>query len=188
MDVAGWAARRFGLALSLSVPFMLKERDKRDDLLRQPPQLSLFAAYAVGFADAYIRLHQGDGFRADLIRDADALQRQHSQWMKRLRIARQRGHDTLPVDAQTVGEVLDHATPDDPVVAHAMAERAALQTIARATRGDGPARDRRADGAIRTERARLRVIEGTATREGLAQDMGLPIYSDDPDDDYNDGH
>ncbi|WP_112311863.1 hypothetical protein [Pseudogemmobacter bohemicus] len=61
-----------GKAVSLAVPFMLKDADKRENLLQAAPQLGFFAACPERFAEAYVRLQHGEGYRRDEADDAEA--------------------------------------------------------------------------------------------------------------------
>lgn len=189
-NILEWIAECYGDAVALSVPFMLRDENKRVEILERVPSITLFLAFADHFATAYVRNEHGQGFSREVWDFAGSAQAQHIRAMDRARIAKQHGKEAIPVPLMTVKELLTHAerlAETDPEIRRLMAERAALQAIAAATKGAGAAGRRRADEAVRAERASIAVERGRDQRDRIADELGIPTYSDDPDDYHNEG-
>lgn len=183
-----WVGERYGEAVALAVPFMLRDEAKRADILHKTPAITLFLAFPDHFATAFVNRNFGDGFSPGVWAFADAAQVEHDHAMERQTIAKRQGHSAIPASHMSVKEIVDHAermAESDPEIRRLVAERAALQAIAAATKGAGAARQKRADDAVRTARAVLSVERGRDARDAMADNLGIATFSDDPDDYFN---
>lgn len=183
-----WVAERYGEAVGLAVPFMLRDPAKRAEILHAPPSITLFIAFYDHFAMAMAASRFGEGITPDKQSVADSAQREHARWMARRENAAADGHENLRAENRTADELVDYAAQEaqrDPELAKLMAQRAALRAMHDATRGDGAARVARADAVVVRERTRIKVKEGEATRDIEADKLGIRVYSENPDDYYN---
>lgn len=190
-EVMDWVARNYGEATALAVPFMLRNPEKRADILHSPPAITMFLAFFDHYAAAYVQSKTGEGFTREAYSYADAAEREHKLWMERKTIAGKHGSASIPRRLHTADELMEAAqamADVDPEVRRALGRRQALQAAAAAARGNsGVYRQRNVDAAVRRERALMDVEEGRAEREALAAQTGIRYTSDDPDDYYNDG-
>ena len=187
-DVAAWVAENYGEAVALAVPFMLKTPEKRANILHNAPSLTLLLAFPEHFAVAYTALFHGEGYTPAALTMAQGAQTEHRRWMNRRLEARAVSHENLSGANRTTDELMDaavEAAKVDPEFERLLIERRNMQEIAKATPGDGAAQVKRAAENIQRERTRQRIRDSAAEREELAKAMGLPVYSENPDDYYN---
>jgi hypothetical protein len=108
-DVIEWYVRDFARAVMLTTPFMLKTAAQRMDILGNPPQISLFIAFARDYLKTYHTLHYGQGIMPEQLAGTDASHAEHAHWMRRAGLAAQIGADNLPANLMTAEELAEHA-------------------------------------------------------------------------------
>lgn len=202
-DVMAWVAGSWGEATCLAVPFMLHARrhedddneewrDRREDLLRALPSLSLFLRYAGRYVDAYATLHHGAGFWPHEVERAEADQRAHAAFMERRAEAARVGYDNLPARHRT-NEALDDlarqlAERGDEALQDLLAERDKWAALARQLRTDwgGDWRTHLAHAMARERRRQAEATRTPAERaelEAWAAAHSVGSYDPDMDDD-----
>ena len=93
--VADWVARDFGVATSLAIPFMLRDIDKRENILDALPSLSLFIRFAAEYVAAYAKAFNGRGHTPEEEERARLDSNRHDHFAARFIASRRAGYQNL---------------------------------------------------------------------------------------------
>lgn len=109
VDVLQWFVTDYGRACELAIPFMLRDADKRQDILDNTPRLPLFLRFGEEFLNAYHSITHGIRPTEARMELADDRQQTHERFMERRNMLRDTHVDELPVDLATEDELIDQA-------------------------------------------------------------------------------
>ena len=185
-EVIRWVSGFWGEAVSLSVPFMLKQDGKRNEILRNLPSIGLFLAMSEHFIAAYARLFHGEGFTPEDEQRARVDRFTHEKWMRRRGAVAANGTDAVPVDTKTDTELeafVQELARNNERAQEVLKDRAELS--------DKVVQLRRLHGrgykkVLERQIAKARADEAFANMEQVAAELGVrPAMSED--DYYNEG-
>lgn len=179
--------RVLGEAVTLAVPFMLREDGKRNELLRNLPSIGLFLGMAEHFIAAYAKLFHGEGFTPEEEQRARMNRLVHQHWMERRGLVAQIGVDALPntvvkTDTELENFVQELARNNERAqeVLQDRAELSATVLELRRRHGRGYKK------VLAAQIAKARADEAFENMEQRAAELGFrPAMSED--DYYNDG-